>query len=56
MQDCVQCRCGDLAEVVPSLVRVLAVANMHVDQATWVAAYDNHDCGDQSLKEEGTAC
>ncbi len=26
---------------------------MHVDPATWVAAYDNHDCGDQDLKEEG---
>jgi hypothetical protein len=32
-------------------MRVLAVANMHVDQATRVTAYGHHDGGDQDLKE-----
>lgn len=44
---------GDFTDGFGNPLRVLAVANMHVDQATWVAAYDNHDCGDQDLKEEG---
>jgi len=44
---------GDFTDGFGNAMRVLAVANMHVDQATWVDAYGHHDCGDQALKEEG---
>lgn len=44
---------GDFTDRFGNAVRVLAVANMHVDAPTWIAAYGQPFCGDQSLKEEG---
>jgi len=44
---------GDFTDSFGNAIRVLAVANMHVDQATWLSAYGQPHCGDQALKEEG---
>lgn len=44
---------GDFIDGFGNEMHVFAVRNAHVDQATWVATYDNHDIGDQDLKEEG---
>lgn len=44
---------GDFTDGYGNAVRVLAVANVHVDQATWLSAYGEPHIGDQALKEEG---
>ncbi|MGI8530724.1 MAG: alkaline phosphatase D family protein [Geodermatophilaceae bacterium] len=44
---------GDFTDSYGNAVRVLAVANVHVDQATWLNAYGEPHIGDQALKEEG---
>lgn len=44
---------GDFTDAFGNQMHVFAVRNAHVDQATWVDTYDNHDIGDQDLKEEG---
>jgi alkaline phosphatase D len=40
---------GDFTDSFGNAVQVLAVANMHVDQATWLNAYGEPHCGDLNL-------
>lgn len=44
---------GDFTDSYGNPVRVLAVVNMQVSQATWTSAYGETSCGDQALKAEG---
>lgn len=44
---------GDFVDGFGNRLRVEAVANPHVSQATWLAAYGSHAFGDRALKEEG---
>ena len=44
---------GEFTDSYGNKMQVLAVANMKIDQAEWVKAYHNTNCGDQAIKEEG---
>jgi len=44
---------GDYVDGFGNLLTVLAVANPHIPQAEWLAAYGHHGLGDRATKEEG---
>lgn len=44
---------GDYVDGFGNLLTVLAVANPHIPQAEWLAAYGHHGLGDRAAKEEG---